>query len=152
MRFVVQRASQASVTVEGEVAGTIDQGLVVLIGVGHDDTEQIARAMVDKLINLRIFSDDEGKMNLSVLQKGGGLLLISQFTLYGDCRRGRRPSFEKAGPPEMARHLYEYVVEAARATGLHVGTGVFREHMDVALVNDGPITILLDSAELFGAK
>lgn len=152
MRFVIQRVSRAKVTVAGEVNGAIEKGLVVLIGISSGDTEQDVFSMVEKLVNLRICADAEGKMNLSVLQTGGGLLLVSQFTLYADCRKGRRPSFEKAAPPERAKELYDLVVTTARKTGLAVGTGVFREHMDVELVNDGPITILLDSAELFGGK
>lgn len=145
MRFVIQRVSRAKVTVAGEVTGEIGHGLMVLIGIGSGDTEQDVTSMVDKLVNLRICADADGKMNLSVLTTGGGLLLISQFTLYGDCRKGRRPSFEKAAAPERARELYDLVVAAARRTGLPVGTGVFREHMEVELVNDGPVTILLDS-------
>jgi D-tyrosyl-tRNA(Tyr) deacylase len=145
MRFVIQRVSRAKVTVAGEVTGEIGHGLMVLIGIGSEDTAQDVTSMVDKLVNLRICADADGKMNLSVLQTGGGLLLISQFTLYGDCRRGRRPSFEKAAAPDRAKELYDLVVATVRKTGVPVGTGVFREHMDVELVNDGPITILLDS-------
>lgn len=152
MRFLVQRVSRASVTVHGEITGSIAAGLVVLVGIGSGDSEQVSVDMVDKLVNLRIFGDSDGKLNLSALQSGGGLLLISQFTLYGDCRKGRRPSFEKAAPPERAKELYEHVVATATASGLRVQTGVFREHMDVELVNDGPITIMLDSAELFAPK
>lgn len=152
MRFVIQRVSRATVTVAGAVTGAIQKGLVVLIGISSGDTEQDVASMVEKLVNLRICADTEGKMNLSVLQTAGGLLLVSQFTLYGDCRKGRRPSFEKAAPPERAKELYDLVVATARKTGLAVGAGVFREHMDVELVNDGPITILLDSCELFGSK
>jgi D-tyrosyl-tRNA(Tyr) deacylase len=152
MRFLLQRVSRASVTVAGEVTGAIQKGLLVLVGIGEGDSEREALAMIDKLVNLRIFADDQGRMNLSALQVGGQLLLVSQFTLYGDCRKGRRPSFEHAASPEHARQLYDFIVENARASGLKVGTGVFREHMDVELVNDGPITILLDSAELFSAK
>lgn len=150
MRFLIQRVSRAKVTVNGEITGQIERGIAVLIGIGQGDTETTAEAMIAKLVNLRIFPDEAGKMNLSILQAGGGLLLISQFTLYGDCRKARRPSFERAAPPDRARELYDFTVAAARATGLPVGTGVFREHMDVELVNDGPITILLDSDQLFG--
>jgi len=152
MRLLIQRVSRASVTINGEVTGRIGRGLVALIGIGEGDTETEAQNLVTKMVNLRIFPDHEGKMNLSVLQAQGGLLLISQFTLYGDCRKGRRPSFEKAAAPDRARELYEFVVECARKTGLLTETGVFREHMDVELVNDGPVTLLLDSAELSGAK
>ena len=125
MRFVIQRVSRAKVTVAGEVTGEIGHGLMVLIGIGSEDTAQDVTSMVDKLVNLRICADADGKMNLSVLQTGGGLLLISQFTLYGDCRRGRRPSFEKAAAPDRAKELYDLVVATVRKTGLPVGTGVF---------------------------
>jgi len=152
MRFLLQRVSRASVTVSGQITGCIGKGLVVLIGIGESDSENDVPGMISKLVNLRIFPDAEGKMNLSILQAEGALLLISQFTLYGDCRRGRRPGFDKAASPETARQLYEFVVRCARDTGLRVETGVFREHMDVELVNDGPVTLMLDSAELFGVK
>ncbi len=152
MRFLIQRVSRASVTVGGQVTGAIGRGLVVLVGIGQGDTVTLADSMVEKLVNLRIFADPEGRMNLSALQVEAGLLLVSQFTLYGDCRKGRRPGFEKAGAPEAARQLYDYVVTAAGATGLAIATGVFREHMDVELVNDGPVTLWLDSADLFGTK
>jgi D-tyrosyl-tRNA(Tyr) deacylase len=157
MRLLVQRVSRASVVIHGEVIGRIQKGLLVLVGVGMQDTEDTAVAMVEKLLNLRIFSDHEGKMNLNISQAVadqplGGLLLVSQFTLYGDCRKGRRPSFEKAAPPERAQELYNFVVATAQAAGIRVQTGVFREHMQVELVNDGPVTLMLDSAELFPAK
>ncbi|HXJ39351.1 MAG TPA: D-aminoacyl-tRNA deacylase [Bryobacteraceae bacterium] len=152
MRFLVQRVTQASVTVSGQVTGSIGKGLLVLVGVHSNDSESIAEAMLDKLINLRIFPDSDNKMNLSALQTGAALLLVSQFTLYGDCRKGRRPSFAHAATPEQAQDLYNLLVTAARGTGLEIQTGAFREHMDVALVNDGPITLMLDSAELFPVR
>ena len=144
----------ADVRVNQTVVGKIGPGLLVFVGVGDSDTERIASLMVEKLLNLRIFSDPAGKMNLSIVQSASGepkrgLLLISQFTLYGDCRKGRRPSFEHAATPERARELYEFVVATARKSGIGVETGVFREHMAVELVNDGPITLMLDSDQLF---
>jgi D-tyrosyl-tRNA(Tyr) deacylase len=143
--------------IHGELIGRIQEGLLVLVGIGMQDTEDTAVAMVEKLLNLRIFSDDDGKMNLNISQAVadqplGGLLLVSQFTLYGDCRKGRRPSFEQAAPPERAQALYNFVVATAQGSGIRVQTGVFREHMQVELVNDGPVTLMLDSAELFPAK
>jgi D-tyrosyl-tRNA(Tyr) deacylase len=127
--------------VEGEIAS----GLLVLVGIAAGDTRAEADYMADKLVNLRIFSDDEGRMNRSALDVGASLLLVSQFTLYGDCRKGRRPSFDAAAPPAVARELYEYVVSAVRAKGLRTETGVFQAHMEVELVNDGPVTLLLES-------
>lgn len=157
MRFLIQRVSRAAVRVNGEVTGQIGMGLLVLVGIGSGDSEQLGHAMVEKLLNLRVFPDSDGKMNLNIMQAvtaepRGGLLLVSQFTLYGDCRKGRRPSFEKAASPDRAAELYHFVVQTARSSGLLVETGVFREHMEVELVNDGPVTLLLDSAELFAAK
>lgn len=149
MRAVVQRVSEASVTVEGEVTGAIRTGLVVLLGVGYGDTSKDADYLIDKILGLRVFPDEAGKMNRSVVDAGGGLLVISQFTLFGDCRRGRRPSFDGAAPPDDARALYEYFAQVVRERGVPIGTGVFQAHMDVALTNDGPVTILLDSAKLF---
>jgi D-tyrosyl-tRNA(Tyr) deacylase len=149
MRAVVQRVSRARVTVSGEVAGEIGLGLLVLVGVGRDDTRADADHLVEKTIGLRIFEDAGGKMNLSVADVGGALLMVSQFTLYGDARRGKRPSFDAAAPPEQARELYEYFVEKVRATGLRSETGRFQELMQVELVNEGPVTILLDSAKRF---
>jgi D-tyrosyl-tRNA(Tyr) deacylase len=149
MRAVVQRVSRACVTVSGEVAGEIGLGLLVLVGVGRDDTRADADYLVEKTIGLRIFEDAGGKMNLSVADVGGALLVVSQFTLYGDVRRGRRPSFDAAAPPEQARELYEYFVEKVRAAGLRSETGRFQELMQVELVNEGPVTILLDSAKRF---
>jgi D-tyrosyl-tRNA(Tyr) deacylase len=149
MRAVVQRVSRARVTVSGEVAGEIGLGLLVLVGVGRDDTRADADHLVEKTIGLRIFEDAGGKMNLSVADVGGALLMVSQFTLYGDARRGKRPSFDAAAPPEQARELYEYFVEKVRAAGLRSETGRFQESMQVELVNEGPVTILLDSAKGF---
>src|SRR6267378_2381634 len=149
MRAVVQRVSRARVTVGSEVRGEIGLGLLVLLGVGAGDTRAEADYLVDKTIGLRIFEDTGGKMNLSVAEVGGALLVVSQFTLYGDVRRGKRPSFDAAAPPEQARELYEYFVEQVRAAGLPCETGRFQETMQVELVNEGPVTILLDSAKGF---
>src|ERR1700675_3712589 len=149
MRAVVQRVSRARVTVGSEVTGEIGLGLVVLLGVGAGDTRAESNYLVDKTIGLRIFEDAGGKMNLSVAEAGGALLVVSQFTLYGDARRGKRPSFDAAAPPEQARELYEYFVERVRAAGLRCETGRFQETMQVELVNEGPVTILLDSAKGF---
>lgn len=149
MRAVVQRASEASVSVLGEIVGRIGPGLVILLGVGKTDTEEDADLLVDKVIHLRVFPDDAGQMNRSALDVGGGLLVISQFTLMGDARRGRRPSYVEAAAPEEAERLYNHFVERLRPSGLEVATGVFRAMMDVALVNQGPVTILLDSKKQF---
>jgi len=149
MRAVVQRVSRARVSVNGETAGEIGLGLLVLLGVGARDTRTEADYLVEKTIGLRIFEDAGGKMNLSVAEVGGALLVVSQFTLYGDARRGKRPSFDGAAPPEQARELYEYFVEKVRAAGLRSETGRFQETMQVELVNDGPVTILLDSGKVF---
>jgi D-tyrosyl-tRNA(Tyr) deacylase len=148
MRAVVQRVSRASVTVSSEVVGQIDRGLLVLLGVTHADTEAAADYLAEKIAGLRIFEDDAGKMNLSVGDVGGAILAVSQFTLYGDARRGKRPSFDDAARPEQARKLYEYFVERIRALGVRCETGRFQEMMQVELVNEGPVTILLDSAKL----
>jgi D-aminoacyl-tRNA deacylase len=145
MRALVQRVSQAKVTVAGEVTGQIDRGLLVLLGVGHDDTTTQVAWMAEKLVGLRIFDDAEGKMNLSLADVGGAMLVVSQFTLFGDCKKGKRPSFISAAPPELAVELYEALVAAVREKGIRVGTGRFREHMDVALVNDGPVTLWIES-------
>lgn len=145
MKAVVQRVSQARVEVDGAITGQIDLGLVVLLGVAQDDGPAAADWLVDKIAGLRIFPDHDGKMNLSVEQTGGALLVVSQFTLYGDTRRGRRPSFDGAAPPELARRLYEYFVERARARGLRVETGVFQAMMSVHLVNEGPVTLICES-------
>jgi D-aminoacyl-tRNA deacylase len=149
MRAVVQRVSRAKVSVSGETTGEIGLGLLVLLGVGAGDTRREADYLAEKTIGLRIFEDAGGKMNLSVAEVGGALLVVSQFTLYGDARRGKRPSFDAAAPPEQARELYEYFVEKVRAAGLRCETGRFQETMQVELVNEGPVTILLDSAKVF---
>jgi D-aminoacyl-tRNA deacylase len=149
MRAVVQRVSRARVTVNGETTGEIGRGLLVLLGVGAGDTQTDADYLAEKTIGLRIFEDAGGKMNLSVAEVSGALLVVSQFTLYGDARRGKRPSFDAAAPPEQARELYEYFVEKVRAAGLRSETGRFQETMQVELVNEGPVTILLDSAKTF---
>lgn len=149
MRAVIQRVSRAKVTVNGEVTGEIGRGLMVLLGVAAEDTRNDADYLAEKTIGLRIFEDDGGKMNLSVVDAGGALLVVSQFTLYGDVRRGKRPSFDGAAPPQQARELYEYFVEKIRAAGLRCETGRFQEMMQVELVNQGPVTILLDSKKTF---
>ena len=145
MRALLQRVSQARVTVDGAVVGAIGPGLLILLGVAKPDTAANAEFLVDKILNLRIFPDAVGKMNLSLLDTAGELLVVSQFTLYGDCRKGRRPGFDAAAPAEQARTLYESFVALARRSGLRVATGVFQAHMQVALVNDGPVTLLLES-------
>ncbi|MGC8883971.1 MAG: D-aminoacyl-tRNA deacylase [Bryobacteraceae bacterium] len=147
MRAVIQRVSSASVTVDGRVTGAIGPGLLVLLGVGRDDTEQDADTLAEKIITLRVFQDEAGKMNLSLRDTGGSLLVVSQFTLYGDTRKGRRPSFDMAAPPQQARRLYERFVEAARRQGVHVETGVFQAMMSVSLVNEGPVTFLLETRD-----
>jgi D-aminoacyl-tRNA deacylase len=149
MRAVVQRVTRARVTVDDQVVGEIGNGLVVLLGVAHDDTKADADYLVPKIASLRIFDDNEGKMNLSLKEIGGGLLVVSQFTLYGDVRRGLRPSWSDAAPPEVAEPLYEYFVESSRKLVARVETGSFRKMMQVELVNDGPVTIMLDSRKLF---
>jgi D-tyrosyl-tRNA(Tyr) deacylase len=149
MRAVVQRVSRAKVTINREIAGEIGEGLLVLLAVGQGDTSADADYLADKIIGLRIFEDAGGRMNLSVVDAGGSVLAVSQFTLYGDVRRGKRPSFAAAARPEQARELYEYFVERIRAAGLRCETGRFQEMMQVELVNEGPVTILLDSAKTF---
>jgi D-aminoacyl-tRNA deacylase len=149
MRAVVQRVSRASVTVDGQIVGQIERGLLVLLGIAHADTEAAADYLAEKISGLRIFEDDAGKMNLSVAEVGGAILAVSQFTLYGDVRKGKRPSFDDAARPEQARKLYEHFVERLRALGLTCETGRFQEMMQVELVNDGPVTILLDSDKSF---
>jgi D-tyrosyl-tRNA(Tyr) deacylase len=146
MRLVIQRVTEAAVTVNDSTAGSIRNGLVVLVGVAASDTTEDADYLAGKLLGLRIFPDEAGKMNRDVGQAGGALLIVSQFTLYGDCRRGRRPSFDLAALPEQAQRLYNYFVECAKRGSVPVETGVFQAHMQVRLVNDGPVTILLDSA------
>ena len=149
MRAVVQRVSCAKVTVNGWIAGEIGLGLLVLLGIGQDDGESDVTYMAEKIAGLRIFEDQDGKMNRSVLDVGGSVLAVSQFTLYGDVRRGKRPSFDDAATPEPARRLYELFVERIRAAGLRCETGRFQEMMQVELVNEGPVTILLDSRKTF---
>jgi D-aminoacyl-tRNA deacylase len=149
MRAVVQRVSRSTVTIGDKVTGEIGQGLLVLLGVGQNDSESDAEYCAEKICGLRIFEDDQGKMNRSVLDGGGSVLAVSQFTLYGDVRRGKRPSFDAAARPEAAKRLYEYFVERIRAAGLHCETGRFQEMMHVALVNEGPVTILIDSEKKF---
>jgi len=149
MKAVLQRVSRASVTVAGEVIGKIDRGILVLLGVEPDDTDDDARQLADKTIALRVFDDAGGKMNLSLEEVGGSLLVVSQFTLLGDCRKGRRPSFIGAAPPELAEKLYNTFIGAAGSRGIRVATGRFRAMMDVELVNDGPVTLLLDSRKRF---
>jgi D-tyrosyl-tRNA(Tyr) deacylase len=149
MRAVVQRVSKACVTVDGTVVGEIGAGLLVLLGVGVNDSEADADYLAEKVCGLRIFEDDAGKMNRSVADLGGAVLAVSQFTLYGDVRRGKRPSFDGAARPERARELYEYFVEQIRRRGLRCETGQFQAMMSVSLVNEGPVTLLLDSARLF---
>jgi D-tyrosyl-tRNA(Tyr) deacylase len=146
MRLVIQRVTEASVTVSGSTVGSIGRGLVVLIGIAKDDTESDADYLIDRVLGLTIFPDADGKMNLNVKDAGGALLLISQFTLYGDCTRGRRPSFDQAAPPARAAVLYNHFVETAKKRGVETAAGVFQAHMQVSLVNDGPVTILMDSA------
>jgi D-aminoacyl-tRNA deacylase len=147
MKLVIQRVSEAYVQVDDTRVGSIRTGLVVFLGIGKLDTEEDADYLLDKLLGLRIFPDDQGKMNRSVQEAGGSLLIVSQFTLYGDCRRGRRPSFDQAAPPDRAMALYNYFVEAARRSPVAVETGVFQATMRVHLVNEGPVTILIDSAD-----
>jgi D-tyrosyl-tRNA(Tyr) deacylase len=149
MRAVVQRVSRASVKVEGELIGEIGKGLLVLLGVAQDDSEADADYLAEKIAGLRIFEDDAGKMNLSVAEIGGSVLAVSQFTLFGDVRRGKRPSFDAAARPEQAKSLYEHFVERIRGGGLRCETGRFQEMMEVELVNSGPVTILLDSRKMF---
>jgi D-tyrosyl-tRNA(Tyr) deacylase len=149
MRAVVQRVSRAKVTVNEWTSGEIGHGLLVLLGVGHEDTEADANYLAEKIAGLRIFEDAEGKMNRSVGDVGGSVLVVSQFTLYGDVRRGKRPSFDAAAPPEQARRLYEFFVQRVQALGLRCETGRFQEMMQVELVNEGPVTILLDSGKGF---
>ena len=149
MRAVVQRVSRAQVTVNGEITGKIGRGLLVLLGVSHTDAESDADYLADKITGLRIFENENAKMNLAVGDVGGGILVVSQFTLYGDVRHGKRPSFDAAAPPQRARELYQYFVEAIGKKALPCETGRFQEMMQVELINDGPVTILLDSAKTF---
>lgn len=149
MRAVVQRVSSATVTVDAEVVGAIDRGFLVLLGVSVEDTEDEAVYLSDKVAGLRVFEDSDGKMNLALNDVGGSVLVVSQFTLYGDCRKGRRPSFVDAARPEQAVQLYECFTAELRGRGIPVETGRFQAHMDVALVNDGPVTMLIDSRKQF---
>jgi D-tyrosyl-tRNA(Tyr) deacylase len=149
MRAVVQRVSEASVSVAGRVVGSAGRGLLVLLGVRRGDTEKDADYLAERIVNLRIFPDSAGQMNLSAKDVGGDILAVSQFTLYGDCRRGRRPGYSEAAGPELAEPLYRYFVAKARESGLRVEEGVFRAMMDVRLVNQGPVTLLLDSRKCF---
>ena len=149
MRAVVQRVTRARVTVDDQVVGEIERGLVVLLGVTHDDTRADADYLAPKIASLRIFDDSEGKMNVALKDIDGGLLVVSQFTLYGDVRRGLRPSWSEAAPPEVAEPLYEYFVESSRKLIARVATGSFRKKMQVELINDGPVTVLLDSRKVF---
>ncbi|HEV7222905.1 MAG TPA: D-aminoacyl-tRNA deacylase [Pirellulales bacterium] len=146
MRACIQRVRKAKVTIEGEIAGEIGAGMLVLLGVAVGDEEADARWLADKIAGLRIFEDEAGKMNLSLTETGGAMLVVSQFTLLGDCRKGRRPSFVGAAPPELAEALYETFVAAVRACGIAVATGRFRRQMQVELVNDGPVTLIVESA------
>jgi len=149
MRAVIQRVTRAKVSVGTEVTGQIAGGLLVLLGVGMDDTQSDADYLAEKIVGLRVFEDDNGKMNRSIVETGGAVLAVSQFTLYGDVRRGKRPSFDAAAPPERARELYEYFVDRIRAAGVGCQSGRFQAAMEVELVNDGPVTILLDSGKMF---
>lgn len=150
MKFLIQRVNHASVAVDGEVTGEIGLGFLVLIGVSESDTREIADKMIKKLIGLRIFEDLEGKTNLALKDVGGSLLLVSQFTLYADCKKGNRPSFIQAGNPQKANELYEYIIQQCRALGYPAATGIFGADMKINLENDGPFTIMLDSQELLG--
>ena len=149
MRAVVQRVSEAAVRVGGQVAGAVGPGLLVLLGVGRGDVEKDADELADKIVHLRVFPDEDGKMNRAVGEAGGAVLVVPQFTLYGDCRKGRRPSYVDAAPPGEADRLFRYFAERVRASGLEVAEGVFRADMDVSLVNRGPVTLLLDSRKAF---
>lgn len=149
MRLVVQRVKEARVKVKDEVISEIGGGLLVFLGVGKEDTEADVEYLVDKALNLRIFSDDQGKFNLSLLETGGALMVVSQFTLWGDCRKGRRPSFSESAPPSMAEPLYDRFIEKVKLKGVAVACGRFQEMMEVFLVNDGPVTLLIDSKKNF---
>ena len=148
MRACIQRVTEARVTVNGAMTGQINRGLVVLLGVGHSDTQTEVNWLAEKIVGLRVFEDDAGKMNRSLPEVGGAMLVVSQFTLYGDARRGRRPSFTDAAPPELAEQLYHEFVEKVRAASVEVAVGKFREHMLVSLVNDGPVTLWIDTADI----
>ncbi|MGI6075068.1 MAG: D-aminoacyl-tRNA deacylase [Pyramidobacter sp.] len=147
MRAVVQRVTSSSVDSEGVRSGAVGKGFCVLLGVAQDDTEEDAAWLAEKIVNLRVFEDEAGKMNLSLTDVGGQMLVVSQFTLYGDCRRGRRPSFSQAARPQQAKELYDTFVENVRSLGIHVETGVFQTMMTVNIVNDGPVTLIMDTSE-----
>lgn len=149
MRLLIQRVSRGEVRVETNIVGRISAGILAFVGIATTDTEKDADYLAEKLIHLRIFTDTAGKMNLSAIETNAGILLVSQFTLYGDCRKGRRPSFDAAAPPERARELYEYFVARVRQSGLDTQTGVFQAHMEVELVNDGPVTFMLESPSVY---
>jgi len=149
MRAVIQRVKRAEVRVNGHTVGVVGAGMLVLLGISKEDTPEAAASLADKIVNLRIFDDQQGRMNRSLLETGGGLLCVSQFTLYGDCRKGRRPSYDQAARSDIARRLYEVFVESVRANGITVATGEFQAMMEVELVNDGPVTLLLDSERVF---
>ena len=148
MKFVIQRVSSANVRVDNKIVGTIDSGFLVLIGITHTDNHEIADALVKKLLNLRVFTDEQGKMNLSLKDVNGSLLLVSQFTLYADCTHGNRPSFTNAAKPDYANDLYEYIIDKCNNESINVQTGIFGAKMDINLINDGPVTIIFDSNEL----
>ena len=150
MKFVIQNVLNASVSVDQQIVGQINQGYVVFIGISNDDNEETANKMIQKMLNLRIFQDENGKTNLSLEQISGDLMLVSQFTLYADCKHGNRPSFIKAGNPEHAQKLYDYIIEQCKLKVPNVQTGIFGADMKVSLTNDGPFTIVLDSTEIFG--
>lgn len=149
MRTVVQRVSKAQVSIEGDVKGVIGKGLVILLGIRREDTTKELQWLVDKVVHLRIFEDESGKMNKSLTDIGGEMLIISQFTLYGDCRKGRRPGFSTAAPPAIAEPLYQQFIKEVKAKGITVATGTFQAEMQVELINDGPVTLLLDSEKKF---
>ena len=151
MKFVIQRVKNASVKVENKIVGNINKGFLVLIGITHEDTKEIADALIKKLIKLRVFEDENGKMNLALKDVGGELLLVSQFTLYANCKDGNRPSFTKAAKPDYANELYKYIIEECNKENVNVQTGIFGADMKVNLLNDGPVTIILDSDELITA-
>jgi D-tyrosyl-tRNA(Tyr) deacylase len=152
MRIVLQRAKSARVDIAGETVGSIGVGLVILLGVTQTDQERDARYLADKVIQLRIFPDEAGRMNRSLLEVGGALLVVSQFTLYGDCRKGRRPSFDDVAPPEQARALYECFIQHLKSSNIAVETGVFQAEMEVHLINDGPVTFILDSKPIMAGR
>ncbi len=152
MRIVLQRAKSARVDIAGETVGSIGVGLLILLGVTQTDQEQDARYLADKVIQLRIFPDEAGRMNRSLLEAGGALLVVSQFTLYGDCRKGRRPSFDHAAPPEQARTLYECFIQYLKSSNIAVETGVFQADMEIHLINDGPVTFILDSKPILAGR